>query len=124
MALTTAGGAGAILERLPLSGWHRRLVVIVGLGSGLTAAGKVFSNAFHIHQAEIFPTSIRSTASGVTCSLSRGTSVVLPFVAVPLLATAGPVAVFGGSAVLVVVLCLDVGLLGPRSTGLALEEVR
>jgi putative MFS transporter len=45
------------------------------------------------------------------------------FVAVPLLATAGPVAVFGGAAVLIAVLCLDVGLLGPRSTGRALEEV-
>jgi putative MFS transporter len=42
---------------------------------------------------------------------------------VPLLASAGPVAVFGGSAVLIVVLCLDVGLLGPRTTGRALEEV-
>ena len=48
---------------------------------------------------------------------------MLPFVAVPLLASAGPVWVFGGSAVLIVVLCLDVGLLGPLTTGRALEEV-
>lgn len=98
-------------------------VLIVAAGFALTAASNVFSNAFHIYQAEIFPTSIRSTASGVAYSLSRGTSVVLPFVAVPLLATAGPVAVFSGAAFLIVLLCLDVGLLGPRSTGKALEEV-
>jgi MFS transporter, putative metabolite:H+ symporter len=97
--------------------------LIVLAGFLLTAASNVFSNAFHIYQAEIFPTAIRSTASGVAYSLSRATSAVLPFIAVPLLATAGPVAVFGGSAVLIVVLCLDVGLLGPRTTGLALEEV-
>jgi putative MFS transporter len=33
------------------------------------------------------------------------------------------VAVFGGAAFLILLLCLDVGILGPRSTGLALEEV-
>jgi putative MFS transporter len=32
--------------------------------------------------------------------------------------------VFSGSAVLIVLLCLDVGLLGPRSTGLQLEQVQ
>ncbi|MFC5062640.1 MFS transporter [Actinomycetospora atypica] len=98
--------------------------LIVLAGFLLTTASNVFSNSFHIYQAEIFPTAIRSTASGVAYSLSRGTSVVLPFIAVPLLATAGPVAVFGGSAVLIVVLCLDVGLLGPLTNGRALEEVR
>lgn len=97
--------------------------LIVLAGFLLTSASNVFSNSFHIYQAEIFPTAIRSTASGVAYSLSRGTSVVLPFVAVPLLASAGPVAVFGGSAVLIVVLCLDVGLLGPLTTGRVLEEV-
>ena len=98
--------------------------LIVLAGFLLTTASNIFSNSFHIYQAEIFPTAIRSTASGVAYSLSRGTSVVLPFIAVPLLATAGPVAVFGGSAVLIVVLCLDVGLLGPLTNGRALEEVR
>jgi putative MFS transporter len=97
--------------------------LIVAAGFLLTSSSNVFSNAFHIYQAEIFPTAIRSTASGVAYSLSRATSAVLPFIAVPLLASAGPVWVFGGSAVLIVVLCLDVGLLGPRSTGLVLEEI-
>ena len=98
--------------------------LIVVAGFLLTSASNVFSNAFHIYQAEIFPTSIRSTASGVAYSLSRGVSAILPFIAVPLLAGVGPVAVFSGSAVLVVVLCLDVGLLGPRAaTGRALEAI-
>jgi hypothetical protein len=73
--------------------------------------------------AEIFPTAIRSTANGAAYSLSRATSTVLPFVAVPALTTLGPVAVFSGTAVLIVLLCLDVVLLGPRSTGLTLEAV-
>jgi putative MFS transporter len=98
--------------------------LIVAAGFLLTAVSNVFSNAFHIYQAEIFPTAIRSTASGFCYSLSRATSTVLPFVAVPALAALGPVAVFSGSAVLIVLLCLDVGMLGPRSTGLELELVQ
>jgi putative MFS transporter len=100
------------------------IALIVVAGFLLTAVSNVFSNAFHIYQAEIFPTAIRSTASGVCYSLSRATSTVLPFVAVPALAALGPVAVFSGSAALIVMLCLDVGLLGPRSTGLELEQVQ
>lgn len=97
--------------------------VIVASGFLLTAVSNVFSNAFHIYAAEIFPTAIRSTANGAAYSLSRATSTALPFVAVPALATLGPVAVFSGTAVLIVLLCLDVGLLGPLSTGLTLEAV-
>ncbi len=100
------------------------VAVIVVAGFLLTAVSNIFSNGFHIYQAEIFPTAIRSTASGICYSLSRATSTVMPFIAVPALATLGPVAVFSGSAVLIVLLCLDVGLLGPRSTGLALEQVQ
>lgn len=100
------------------------VAVIVLAGFLLTAVSNIFSNGFHIYQAEIFPTAIRSTASGVCYSLSRATSTVMPFIAVPALAALGPVAVFSGSAVLIVLLCLDVGFLGPRSTGLALEQVQ
>ncbi len=100
------------------------VVVIVVAGFLLTAVSNIFSNGFHIYQAEIFPTAIRSTASGICYSLSRATSTVMPFVAVPALAALGPVAVFSGSAALIVLLCVDVGLLGPRSTGLALEQVQ
>ncbi|WP_226353088.1 hypothetical protein [Pseudonocardia sp. ICBG601] len=30
---TATSGPAAVLESLPLSGWHRRLVVLVGIGS-------------------------------------------------------------------------------------------
>lgn len=100
-----------------------RVPVIVVAGFLLTAVSNVFSNAFHIYQAEIFPTAIRSTASGLAYSVSRAVSAVLPFAAVPALAKVGPVPVFSGAAVLIVLLCLDVGLLGPPSTGRQLEDV-
>lgn len=100
------------------------VAVIVAAGFLLTAVSNVFCNAFRIYQAEIFPTAIRSTASGAAYSLSRAASAVLPFIAVPLLTAFGPVVVFAGSAVLIVLLCVDVAVLGPRSTGLDLETVQ
>ncbi|AKS34959.1 MFS transporter [Mycolicibacterium goodii] len=100
------------------------VALIVAAGFLLTAVSNVFCNAFHIYQAEIFPTAIRSTASGAAYSLSRAASAVLPLIAVPLLTAFGPVAVFAGSAVLIVLLCVDVAVLGPRSTGLDLETVQ
>ncbi|MFI9052719.1 MFS transporter [Streptomyces sp. NPDC053427] len=96
---------------------------IVTFGFLLTVCSNVFSNAFHVYQTEIFPTGLRSSAIGIAYSLSRLTSVVLPFVALAVLDDLGAAAVFGGSAVLMVLLCLDVALLGPRSTGRSLERI-
>ncbi|MEU3711434.1 MFS transporter [Streptomyces catenulae] len=96
---------------------------IVAFGVLLTVCSNVFSNAFHVYQTEIFPTGLRSSAIGIAYSLSRLTSVVLPFVALGVLAALGPVGVFTGSAALMVLLCLDVALLGPRTTGRSLERI-
>ncbi|MFK0292233.1 MFS transporter [Streptomyces sp. NPDC090442] len=96
---------------------------IITFGFLLTVCSNVFSNAFHVYQTELFPTALRSSAIGIAYSLSRLTSVVLPFVALSVLTALGPVAVFTGSAVLLVLLCLDVALLGPRTTGRSLERI-
>ncbi|RXS67564.1 MFS transporter [Streptomyces sp. TM32] len=96
---------------------------VVTFGVLLTVCSNVFSNAFHVYQTEIFPTGLRSSAIGVAYSLSRLTSVVLPFVALSVLSNLGPAAVFTGSAALMLLLCLDVALLGPRTTGRSLERI-
>ncbi|MET7540431.1 MFS transporter [Streptomyces sp. NPDC005507] len=97
--------------------------LIVGSGFLLTACSNVFSNAFHVYQAEIFPTNLRSSAIGIAYSLSRLVSVILPFIALSVLDDLGATAVFAGSAVLMVLLCLNVGLLGPKTKGLALDAI-
>ncbi|MEU9123014.1 MFS transporter [Streptomyces sp. NPDC048506] len=96
---------------------------VVAFGFLLTVCSNVFSNAFHVYQTEIFPTGLRSSAIGIAYSLSRLTSVVLPFVALGVLNRLGPAAVFTGSAGLMLLLCLDVALLGPRTTGRSLERI-
>ncbi|MFE7160218.1 MFS transporter [Streptomyces sp. NPDC057636] len=97
--------------------------LIVGSGFLLTVCSNVFSNAFHVYQAEIFPTNLRSSAIGIAYSLSRLVSVILPFIALSVLDDLGAAAVFAGSAALMVLLCLNVGLLGPKTKGLALDAI-
>jgi putative MFS transporter len=96
---------------------------IIASGFVLTAASNVFSNAYHIYQAEIFPTRIRASAVGGAYSLSRLTGALLSFLSVAILDGLGATAVFLGSAALLVALCVDVAVLGPRSTGRSLEAV-
>jgi MFS transporter, putative metabolite:H+ symporter len=103
-------------------GFARAEWLILAAGLLTTAVSNVFSNSFHIYQAEIFPTRMRSTAVGIAYSLSRVAGAVLPFITVSVLDSFGATAVFMGSATIMIVLCLDVGLLGPRSTGRNLED--
>jgi putative MFS transporter len=104
-------------------GYARDAALIVTAGFVLTCASNVFSNGFHTYQAEIFPTRMRSSAISIAYSLSRVTSAVLPFVALNALDHLGAGTVFTGSAIILVILCLDVAILGPRSTGRSLEAV-
>src|SRR4051794_41731888 len=105
-----------------LFGFGRSPAVIIGAGFLLTATSNVFSNGFHIYQAEIFPTRMRSTAVSTSYSLSRLSGAMLPFISVAALDHLGPTAVFLGSAAVLTVVALDVAILGPRTTGRNLED--
>ena len=59
------------------------LIVVFGFMTTLTS--NVFSNVYHVYQAEIFPTDVRATAVGWTYSLSRLSSGALPFILIPVL---------------------------------------
>jgi putative MFS transporter len=95
--------------------------LIMAAGFVVTCASNVFSNGFHVYQAEIFPTRMRATAVGTAYSLSRLSGAILPFISVTVLDNLGPSAVFIGCAAILLVVALDVALLGPRSTGMNLE---
>ncbi|HEY7450177.1 MAG TPA: MFS transporter [Vicinamibacterales bacterium] len=96
---------------------------IVALGFAYTAVSNVFSNALHIFQAEIFPTSIRATASGTCYGLSRLSSAAMPFVLLPVLDRWGAGPMFGVVAVALWIVIFDVALFAPSTTGRSLEEV-
>ena len=121
--LLIIGSASTMAALGIVFGFATAPAVIVVSGFLLTAASNVFSNGYHIYEAEIFPTRIRATAAGTAYSLSRLTGAVLPFVSVAILDGVGASAVFLGSAAILALLCVDVAVLGPRTTGRSLESV-
>jgi MFS transporter, putative metabolite:H+ symporter len=99
------------------------LAVILILGFLYTAVSEQFSNAIHMYQAEVFPTAARSTGAGSAYSLSRLSNALLPFVLLPVLHSAGAVAVFGIVGLSMLILIVDVGIFGPRTVGIAVEQI-
>jgi MFS transporter, putative metabolite:H+ symporter len=97
--------------------------LIVAFGVLTTATANVFSNVYHVYQAEIFPSDVRATAVGWTYSLSRLSSAALPFVLIPVLDRYGAAAMF---TVVLAALVIAVAVLvpfGPRTTGRSLDEI-
>ncbi len=97
--------------------------VIVFFGFLYTLVSNIFSNSYHIFQAEIFPTAIRATAAGWGYSLSRLMSGLMPFLLLPILHADGAVAMFSVVAVAMVLIMIDIGVFAPRTTGIDLETV-
>jgi putative MFS transporter len=97
------------------------MIVVFGLLT--TAASNVFSNVYHVYQAEIFPNDVRATAVGWTYSVSRLSSAALPFILIPVLNHFGATTMF---AVVLVALAATVAVLapiGPRTAGRSLDEI-
>ncbi|WP_279580259.1 MFS transporter [Fodinicola feengrottensis] len=104
-------------------GYSGSTALVLVFGFLYTCVSNIFSNSYHIYQAEIFPTALRSTAASGTYALSRLTSAAMPFVLVPVLNSAGAGVMFAVVATAMVLVSLTVGILGPRTTGRPLEAV-
>jgi putative MFS transporter len=104
-------------------GYSASAAGVIAFGFCYTLASNLFSNAYHVFQSELYPTKLRATGAGTAYSLSRLASAVMPFVLLPVLDTYGATAVFVVIAIAMAGVILDVGLLGPRTTGRALAEV-
>lgn len=99
------------------------VALIVAFGFLTTATSNVFSNVYHVYQAEIFPTTVRATAVGWTYSLSRLSSGAAPFVLIPILEHYGAGAMFTVVATALAVVIAAVLALGPRTSRRSLEEI-
>ncbi|MBO0874207.1 MAG: MFS transporter, partial [Pseudonocardia sp.] len=117
------GGAVAMVGFGLGFGYASSMSLVLVLGFLYTATSNIFSNAFHVYQAEIFPTTLRATASSGTYSLSRLATAAMPFLLVPLLDHAGPTVVFITIALAMAAAATDIAALGPRTTGRALETI-
>jgi MFS transporter, putative metabolite:H+ symporter len=97
------------------------LIVVFGLL--ITAASNVFSNIYHVYQAEIFPSDVRATAVGWTYSVSRLSSAALPFILVPVLDNYGATAMFAAVLVALAATIAVIAPIGPRTTGKSLDVI-
>jgi MFS transporter, putative metabolite:H+ symporter len=102
-------------------GFAAHTSLIVACGFLYTVASNVFSNTYHIYQAEIFPTRLRATATSSTYALSRLSTGLMPFILLPLLHSGGAAALFTAVAAALIVVTVDVAVLGPRTNGRTLE---
>jgi MFS transporter, putative metabolite:H+ symporter len=97
--------------------------VLIPIGIAFTLAANVMSYAYHGYQAELFPTRIRSRAVGFVYSWSRLAAAFSGLIIGSLLVTGGvpAVALFIGGAMLVGITVI--GLFGPSTNGLTLEQL-
>ncbi|MFE7119496.1 MFS transporter [Streptomyces sp. NPDC057654] len=97
-------------------------VAIVITGVGYTAVSNIFSNAYHVYQAEIFPTDLRATATSWTYAMSRVSTAAMPFALVPVLHAFGAARLFAAVAAVMTVIALEIGVLGPAVNGRPVGE--
>ncbi|MGH8782719.1 MFS transporter [Paraburkholderia sp.] len=98
-------------------------VLLVTLGIGLTLANNIMSYSFHAYQSELFPTGIRARAVGFVYSWSRFSAIFTAFLIAWVLRLFGTVGVFVFIAGAMAIVMLAIGLLGPRTRGIALEDI-
>ncbi|MER5299451.1 MFS transporter [Streptomyces lasiicapitis] len=96
--------------------------LIMALGIAYTLVSNIFSTASHVYLAEQYPTLIRAQATGLAYSLSKLSAAALPFALLPVLDTYGPGPMFGVIAAAMGTLVAVVLLLGPRTTGVAVDH--
>lgn len=96
---------------------------VIVAGILLTLANNWLSFAFHAYQTELYPTRIRAQAVGFVYSWSRFSSIFTGYVIAFMLRNAGTTGVFVFIAAAMLIVFLVIGLFGPRTNQLRLEEV-
>jgi putative MFS transporter len=102
---------------------QRDPVWLITCGVLLTCANNCMSIAFHAYQAELFPTRIRAQAVGFVYSWSRLSAIFTSFLIAFFLRHYGTRGVFAFIAAAMAVVVLAIGIFGPRTRGLALEDI-
>jgi MFS transporter, putative metabolite:H+ symporter len=98
-------------------------LLLIAMGVGLTLASNIMSYSFHAYQTELFPTSIRSSAVGFVYSWSRFSAIFTSFVIAGVLKNFGTTGVFVFIAAAMLMVMAVIGLMGPRTRNLTLEEI-
>ncbi len=102
---------------------QRAAVALIACGVAITLSNNLLSYAYHAYQAELFPTPIRARAVGFVYSWSRLSTVVTSLMIGFFLDHFGTVGVFAFIASSMLIVCVAIGVFGPRTRTLALEEI-
>ena len=89
----------------------------------LTVSNNLLSFSYHAYQTELYPTRIRASAVGFVYAWSRLSTVVSSFIIAALLSGFGTAGVFAFIAAAMAIVIGAVGLFGPRTARLSLEDV-
>jgi MFS transporter, putative metabolite:H+ symporter len=97
--------------------------LLIACGVLLTCSNNCMSLAFHAYQSELFPTRVRARAVGFVYSWSRLSAIFSSFLIAFFLRDFGVMGVFAFIAVSMLAVVLSIGIFGPRTRGLALEQI-
>ncbi len=106
-----------------LFSFQTTIALLIVFGVLITLCNNVLSNTFHGYQTELFPTRVRARAVGFTYSFSRISTVFASFIIGFFLQTAGTKGVFGLIAFAMMMVVLSIGIFGPRTSALELEQI-
>jgi putative MFS transporter len=117
------GGLAAMGLLMAAFAYATAPAMLILIGVAFTLSANIMSFAYHGYQAELFPTRIRSRAVGFVYSWSRMAAAFSGLITGSLLASGGvpAVAAFIGAAMLVGIAVI--GIFGPSTNGLTLEEL-
>jgi MFS family permease len=93
----------------------RAPAAVIALGVLITLSNNLLSYAYHAYQAELFPTRIRARAVGFVYSWSRLSTVFTSLMIGFFLDRFGPPGVFGFIAASMAVVCVSIGVFGPKT---------
>jgi putative MFS transporter len=115
-----AAAAGLLLSRITQ---HSNFALFTLIGAGVAVGNSLMSLSYHTYQSELFPTPMRARAVGFVYSFSRLSAMFSSYIIAATLDRAGSVGVFVLISAAMLIVALTVGLLGPRTRGLALEQI-
>ena len=95
----------------------------ITVGTGVALGNALMSLTYHTYQSEVFPTQMRARGVGFVYSFSRFSAIFSGYLIAATLDHAGSIGVFTLIAGSMVIAALAVGLAGPRTQGLALEQI-
>ena len=104
-------------------GYSTSVALLITTGFIFGTLANIFSNAFHMYGAELYPTRVRAFADGVQYSLSRLGNFVWLTVLPIVLVTYGPFAMFTLVFTFSVIILLDIGIIGPRAFQIEVEKL-